>query len=100
MLSSSKDLLHSEQYQHLLIILLMIARLHPHHLALLPNSIQKTLEKALGKTSDPAPLYDESDGCGLWSDVVKQLNELFWLFYNQRPVNPVTSSVLSMGELY
>ena len=44
------------------------------------------------------PSCNETVGCDLWTNVIKQLNELFWLFYENRPDSHVTSSVLSMGK--
>ncbi len=95
LLSNPSDVLHPEQYQHFLIILLVIARLHPEQLPLLPCSIKNTLEKTLAGESVS---YNETDGCGLWTNVIVLLNELFWLFYENRPDSPVTSSILSMGK--
>ena len=100
-LSHSQVLLNTdpkpEQYQNIIIILLAIAKLHPHNLSLLTTNITQTLNNALGKSCDQSK-ESEGDGCGLWKDIVKQLNELFWLYYHRRPVNPVTCSILSMGE--
>ena len=86
-----------EQYQNIIIILLVIARLHPQNLCFIPTSVNHTLNEALGKSCDQSP-DTKGDGCGLWKNIVKQLNELFWLYYHKRPVNSVTCSVLSMGE--
>ena len=86
-----------EQYQNIIIILLVIARLHPQNLCFIPTSVNHTLNEALGKSCDQSP-DTKGDGCGLWKNIVKQLNELFWLYYHKRPVNSVTCSVLSMGK--
>ena len=96
-LGSPPNIVPPEQYQHLLIIFLAIAKFHPQHLSFLSVPIKSTLTKVLGESGD-TPLSSGSDGCGLWSDNIKQLNELFWLFYNKKPVNPVIASVASMGK--
>ena len=77
-----------------MIILLVISKLRPQNLSLVSNQVMKTLERVLTQTEISLLSNEGSDS---WTVVIKNLNTLFWLFYHQKPLNPVVSSVKSQG---
>ena len=96
-----EDNLSAEQYQHLLIVFLVTARSHPEHLSLLPTSLKDTLNKCLNVENEQQEEVDndkETNSSDMWMDIIKQLNDIFWSFYNKRPHTPVTAPVCSTGK--
>lgn len=96
-----------ELYQHLLLILLVIARTRPNHLCLISSSIDNTLKKVVNEGVEPeehviddTKVCSDSEGSNLWIELIDKLNQIFWNFYDKRPSNVNIAPVCNTGKLY